>query len=80
MLREKNDIKSSKIIGIQFSILTPDEIRKASVAEITHEIHILIINQLLVVYLTQNGCFRTRINMSYRWSKLYGNSWLFWSY
>ena len=25
----------SKIIGIQFSILSPDEIRKASVAEIT---------------------------------------------
>ena len=27
--------KSSKIIGIQFSILSPDEIRKGSVAEIT---------------------------------------------
>ena len=26
--------KSSKIIGIQFSILSPDEIRKSSVAEI----------------------------------------------
>jgi len=30
-----NDKKSSKIIGIQFSILSPDEIRKMSVAEIT---------------------------------------------
>ena len=29
MLREKNDIKSSKIIGVQFSILSPDEIRNA---------------------------------------------------
>ena len=28
-------MKSSKIIGIQFSILSPDEIRKGSVAEIT---------------------------------------------
>ena len=27
--------KSSKIIGIQFSILSPDEIRRGSVAEIT---------------------------------------------
>jgi len=27
--------KASKIIGIQFSILSPDEIRKGSVAEIT---------------------------------------------
>ena len=29
-----NKIKSSKIIGIQFSVLSPDEIRKSSVAEI----------------------------------------------
>jgi predicted oxidoreductase len=28
-------INSSKVIGIQFSILSPDEIRKSSVAEIT---------------------------------------------
>ena len=35
MLREKNDIKSSKIIGVQFSILSADEIRNASVANIT---------------------------------------------
>ena len=28
-------MKSSKIIGIQFSIISPDEIRKGSVAEIT---------------------------------------------
>ena len=32
---KKNDIKASKIIGIQFSILSPDDIRKSSVAEIT---------------------------------------------
>ena len=32
--------KCSKIIGIQFSILSPDEIRKSSVAEITHRIRI----------------------------------------
>ncbi len=31
---DKNKIKSSKIIGIQFSVLSPDEIRKTSVAEI----------------------------------------------
>ena len=31
---DKNKIKSSKIIGIQFSVLSPDEIRKSSVAEI----------------------------------------------
>ena len=28
-------VKAAKIIGIQFSILSPDEIRKSSVAEIT---------------------------------------------
>ena len=31
----KQSYTNSKIIGIQFSILSPDEIRKASVAEIT---------------------------------------------
>ena len=31
----KNTMNPSKIIGIQFSILSPDEIRKQSVAEIT---------------------------------------------
>ena len=31
-----NNCNSSKIIGIQFSILSPDEIRKGSVAEITN--------------------------------------------
>ena len=34
MIKSTNK-KSSKIIGIQFSILSPDEIRKGSVAEIT---------------------------------------------
>jgi DNA-directed RNA polymerase II subunit RPB1 len=33
--RSSNIIKSSKIVGIQFSILSPEEIRKGSVAEIT---------------------------------------------
>ena len=32
---EKNSMNPSKIIGIQFSILSPDEIRNTSVAEIT---------------------------------------------
>ena len=32
---DQNSKSSSKIIGIQFSILSPDEIRKSSVAEIT---------------------------------------------
>ena len=31
----KTNMNASKIIGIQFSILSPDEIRKGSVAEIT---------------------------------------------
>ena len=31
-----NKKSASKIIGIQFSILSPDEIRNGSVAEITH--------------------------------------------
>jgi DNA-directed RNA polymerase beta' subunit len=33
--RSVNMANSSKIIGIQFSILSPEEIRKSSVAEIT---------------------------------------------
>ena len=33
--RKKSNIKASKIIGIQFSVLSPDNIRKSSVAEIT---------------------------------------------
>tara|TARA_B100000963_G_scaffold362043_1_gene402516 strand:- start:5630 stop:10126 length:4497 start_codon:yes stop_codon:yes gene_type:complete len=33
--RKKSTIKPSKIIGIQFSVLSPDAIRKASVAQIT---------------------------------------------
>ena len=38
MLKNSGNMKSvnnSKIIGIQFSIMSPDEIRKCSVAEIT---------------------------------------------
>ena len=35
MVKSKNAPNNSKIIGIQFSILSPDEIRKGSVAEIT---------------------------------------------
>ena len=31
----KNKMNPSKIIGIQFSVLSPEEIRKGSVAEIT---------------------------------------------
>ena len=34
-LNSSNNINCSKVIGIQFSILSPDEIRKSSVAEIT---------------------------------------------
>merc|ERR1711907_460381 len=30
-----NKLESSRIIGLQFSVLSPDEIRKGSVAEIT---------------------------------------------
>ena len=30
-----NSMNVSKVVGIQFSILSPDEIRKGSVAEIT---------------------------------------------
>jgi len=36
MFKDKKKINSSKIIGIQFSILSPDEIRKSSVAHITN--------------------------------------------
>ena len=40
-----DDENVSKIIGIQFSILSPKEIRKGSVAHIVHhEIHMKIIN------------------------------------
>ena len=35
MSKQKEDINASRIIGIQFSILSPDEIRKNSVAHIT---------------------------------------------
>jgi DNA-directed RNA polymerase II subunit RPB1 len=35
--KDNSKINVSKIIGIQFSILSPDEIRKASVAEITNK-------------------------------------------
>ena len=31
----KNNIHVSKIVGVQFSMLSPDEIRKASVVEVT---------------------------------------------
>jgi len=34
-MNKANQQCSSKIIGIQFSILSPEEIRKSSVAEIT---------------------------------------------
>lgn len=37
MMREGTTTHPSKIIGIQFSMLSPDEIRKASVAEITNK-------------------------------------------
>ena len=43
--------KSSKIIGIQFSILSPEEIEKVLLLKLQIVIHILIINQLLEVYL-----------------------------
>ena len=33
---KKSNQLHSKIVGVQFSILSPDEIRKASVAEITN--------------------------------------------
>ena len=33
--KTKTSMNASKIIGIQFSVLSPDEIRKGSVAEIT---------------------------------------------
>ena len=36
MFKDKKKINSSKIIGIQFSILSPEEIRKSSVAHITN--------------------------------------------
>ena len=32
---KSSDLNPSKIIGIQFSVLSPEEIRKGSVAEIT---------------------------------------------
>ena len=35
MSEQKLNMHPSRVIGIQFSILSPDEIRKASVAEIT---------------------------------------------
>ena len=35
MFNNKSKIHASKIIGIQFSVLSPDAIRKSSVAEIT---------------------------------------------
>ena len=35
MSAEKITMNPSRVIGIQFSILSPEEIRKASVAEIT---------------------------------------------
>ena len=35
MAQTKKGMNPSKIIGIQFSVLSPDEIRKGSVAEIT---------------------------------------------
>ena len=33
--KSQKDMNPSKIIGIQFSVLSPNEIRKGSVAEIT---------------------------------------------
>ena len=33
--KAKNSMNASKIIGIQFSVLSPEEIKKSSVAEIT---------------------------------------------
>ena len=35
MQGEKSEMQSSKVIGVQFSILSPEEIRNASVAEIS---------------------------------------------
>ena len=55
---------SSKIIGIQFSILSPEEIRKGSVAQIVTKGHISITNQLLVVCLLP-WCLGTRSCLSY---------------
>jgi len=60
--------QSSKIIGIQFSILSPDEIRKGSVAEITTR-DTYINNKPVIggLFDPRMGRFRTRINLSYRW-------------
>ena len=35
LYKNKNKAHASKIIGLQFSLLSPDEIRRSSVAEIT---------------------------------------------
>ena len=55
--KAKNSMNASKIIGIQFSVLSPEEIRKSSVAEITSRD--TYINNKPVI----NGLFDTRMGV-----------------
>ena len=70
----------SKIIGIQFSILSPDEIRKNSVVEVTNRE--TYINNKPVT----GGLFDSRmgigtgVDLSNGWIYIYSYSWIFWSY
>ena len=66
------DIPSSKIIGVQFSLLSPEEIRRASVAEITSRD--TYINDRPVIgglFDPSHGRIRPRPYLSNRWSELY---------
>ena len=55
-------IQISKIIGIQFSILSPEEIRKGSVAEITTRD--TYVNNIPIIKETKNGKHK-HINTKY---------------
>ena len=76
-----NNTIPTKIIGIQFSILSPEQIRKSSVAKIsTRDTYINNKPCIGGIFDPRMGNFRTRIVMSDRWIKLYGNTGIFWSY
>ena len=75
------EMNPAKIIGIQFSVLSPEEIRKGSVAEITSR-DTYINNKPVIggLFDPRMGVLDPRSNLSYRWFRIYANSWIFRSY
>ena len=81
MAKYNHGMNPSKIIGIQFSVLSPEEIRKGSVAEITSR-DTYINNKPVIsgLFDPRMGVLEPGINLSNRRSQLYENSRIFRSY